>query len=133
MMGTMTIKLSTKDQRAMDATLDTILEAYKSGEVSLLAARGALAHVLTAAAIGNETDVRGWLTPETLSEWKKQARNTKGPRGEKRPADASLASSPASSTHTRKARSTSSCPGTTSPDRPWPRGYAYNPAAVYGD
>lgn len=64
------MKLSEKDHRALDATIDTILDAYKNDEVSLKAARGALAHVITAAAIGNETEVRGWLNPSTVENWK---------------------------------------------------------------
>lgn len=66
----MTIKLSEKDHRALDAMIDGILKSHKDGEVSHLAARGALAHVITAAAIGNEGELRGWLKPATLDSWK---------------------------------------------------------------
>lgn len=68
------MKLSEKDHRALDAVLDAILNAHKNDEVSLQAARGALAHVVTAAAIGNEGEVRGWLKPETIETWKSGVR-----------------------------------------------------------
>ena len=64
------IKLSSGDHRKLDATLDTILKALVSGEVSLEVARGALAHIIAAATLGNESVVRGWLQPETVLDWK---------------------------------------------------------------
>ena len=67
----MAIKLSERDHRALDAMIDAILDAHVSGEVSPHAARGALAHVITAAAIENEGELRGWLKPETVAAWKR--------------------------------------------------------------
>jgi len=70
----MAIKLSNKDHGALDVTLDAILEAHASGAVSLGAARGALAHMIAAAALGNESELRGWLKPDLIADWKKNAR-----------------------------------------------------------
>lgn len=72
----MAIKLSEKDHRAMNVTLDAILLLHSEGKVTLGEARGALAHVVTAAAIGNEGQLRGWLKPETVAEWKRRTRGT---------------------------------------------------------
>jgi hypothetical protein len=72
--GSMTIKLSEKDHRAMDRMIDAVLDSYAKGEVSLGQARSVFAHVITAAAIANETEVRGWLKPETIVDWLKEAR-----------------------------------------------------------
>ena len=66
----MPIKLSSKDQKSLDAMLDTLLAAHAAGEVTAAEVRGALAHVITAAAIQNEGEVRGWLKPETVARWK---------------------------------------------------------------
>ena len=71
----MAIKLSKKDHKALDASLDMILKAYEAGEVTLGHARGALAHVITAAAIANEGELRGWLKPDTVAEWLRMAKN----------------------------------------------------------
>ena len=63
------IKLSSDDHQKLNATLDTILKALVSGEVSLEVTRGALAHIITAAVLGNESVVRGWLQPEAVVDW----------------------------------------------------------------
>ena len=66
----MPIALSPADHLALDVLLDDILAASVSGDVSPEAARGALAHVITAAAMGGERTFRGWLRPDTVVGWK---------------------------------------------------------------
>ncbi len=65
----MAINLTEANHRAMNRLLDGILVAHSDGNVSLEQARAALAHVLTAAAIGNETELREWFEPERLQRW----------------------------------------------------------------
>ena len=77
----MTIDLTEKDHRALDQSLDTILKAYAAGEDSLPAARYALAHIITAACIENEGEVRSWLKPEILQNWKAHASRAAGTTG----------------------------------------------------
>lgn len=67
--------LSNADHKKLDVFLNTILDAYKTGEIDQGDARAALAHVFTAAAIGNETEVRSWLTPATMKAWRKMIDN----------------------------------------------------------
>ena len=71
----MAINLSKADHKSLDRMLDGILNAFKNNEVTLPQARGALAHVFTAAAIGNETEVRSWLTPEVMNQWREDLKN----------------------------------------------------------
>ena len=52
----------------------SFLTAHAHGNVSLLQARAALAHVLTAAAIQNEAEVRAWLEPDRLARWKEECK-----------------------------------------------------------
>jgi len=66
----MPISLSKADHKKLDVTINAILEAYGSGKASLGEARGALAHIIAAAAIGNESELRGWLKPDTVADWK---------------------------------------------------------------
>ena len=70
----MAISLSSADHDKMEVLLDGILEAVASEDVTAKEARNAIAHILTAAAIGNEGELRGWLDdPGVLQEWKDQA------------------------------------------------------------
>lgn len=68
----MALKLSKKDHSAMDDYINTILDAYKSGEISQLQARADLAHAITAAAIDNE-DFKRYIRLDALSKWRKNA------------------------------------------------------------
>ena len=65
----MAIKLSGADHEAMNVMIDRIMAAHSSGKASVGEARDAIAHVITAAAIGNEGELRGWLRPETVDDW----------------------------------------------------------------
>jgi hypothetical protein len=66
----MTIELTENDHHRLDEIIDTILTAFAENEVSLSHARSAFAHLITAAAIGNEGEVRSWLTPERVAFWR---------------------------------------------------------------
>src|SRR5262245_9898660 len=68
----MAIKLSEDDHGKLDNLLDGILDAYRAREVSQSQARSALAHVVTAAAIQNEREVRCWLEPNRAKFWKRE-------------------------------------------------------------
>jgi hypothetical protein len=65
----MAIKLSDVDHDHLTVLVNTILDAFAARQVSRLEAMSALAHVITAAAIGNEGELRGWLEPRTVSTW----------------------------------------------------------------
>jgi hypothetical protein len=70
----MVIKLTNMDQGKLDEFLGSILDWYASGDVSKSAAIGALAHVFTAAAVDNASEVQSWLhKPVVLEEWKRNA------------------------------------------------------------
>ena len=57
--------------------------AFAKNGVPLSHARSAFAQLITAAAIGNEGEVRSWLTPERVALWQKIYGRTKGsPKGE---------------------------------------------------
>ena len=57
----MAFKLTDKDHNKLDAFLNSFLDAYKSGKISLSQAREGLAHVMTAGVIDNEGEFRAWL------------------------------------------------------------------------
>ena len=50
----MAINLSIGDHKAMNEYLDSVLDAYKAGEIGLSKARADLAHAISAAAMDNE-------------------------------------------------------------------------------
>ncbi|SFK71816.1 hypothetical protein [Caulobacter sp. UNC279MFTsu5.1] len=64
----MAINMTEKDHRALDAYLDLVLEAYKSGEIDLGIARGDLAHAFTGAAIDN-ADILNYLRVRVKERW----------------------------------------------------------------
>lgn len=65
------IKLKETDHNKLDEFLGHVLELHASGEVTKQEAIGALAHVFTAAAIDNETEVKSWIErPEVIERWK---------------------------------------------------------------
>lgn len=68
----MAIKLTEANHNAMDEFLGFVLDAYKEGRVSRLNAVGALAHVLTAAAIDNDGEVVAWFRKEQYERWEKE-------------------------------------------------------------
>lgn len=74
----MTIELTENDHRWLGEIIDTILTAFAENEVSLSHARSAFAHLITAAAIGNEGEVRSWLTPERVALWQEMYCRAKG-------------------------------------------------------
>ena len=64
----MALDLSENDHHVLDEYLNTILDAYRSGEMDQLTARSELAHTITAAAIDNHglmAHVRAVLEGET--------------------------------------------------------------------
>jgi hypothetical protein len=68
----MTIELTEDDHHRLDEIIDTILKAFAENQASLSHARSAIAQLFTAAAIGNEGEVRSWLTPERVAFWKRK-------------------------------------------------------------
>jgi hypothetical protein len=66
----MAIDLTEDDHIALDGFLDTILNAYKDGKLTLDEARSHLAQVVAAAAIDNASEVKAYirLPAEDLSE-----------------------------------------------------------------
>ncbi|AWZ01282.1 MAG: hypothetical protein NXH87_08155 [Rhodobiaceae bacterium] len=66
----MALKLSDADHGAMDVYINTILDAYRDGEISQLKARSDLAHAITAAAIDNE-DFKQYIRLDALDKWKR--------------------------------------------------------------
>ena len=67
-MNTM-IDLNDDDHRHLTTMIYAILDAITGRMVSREEAMAAFAHVITAAAIGNEGELRGWLKPETVARW----------------------------------------------------------------
>lgn len=65
----MAIDLSDADHDAMDGFLEFVLDAYAKGAVSRTSAVGALAHVLTAAAKDNNSEVLAWFKPAQYERW----------------------------------------------------------------
>jgi hypothetical protein len=63
------IELSDADHDCLTVLVNTILDARADQRITRLDAMSALAHVITAAAIGNERELRGWLEPPTVSTW----------------------------------------------------------------
>ncbi|MET4242748.1 hypothetical protein [Bradyrhizobium sp. RT10b] len=49
------------DQAALDQFLETVLDAYKAGRADRNSCVGAIAHVMTAAAIDNETEFKNYI------------------------------------------------------------------------
>ncbi len=71
----MKLEMTDDDHRKLDTLIDEILNAYKDGEATLNEARGALAHVICAAAVRDEPfEVRRWLEPETFVRWRENCR-----------------------------------------------------------
>lgn len=67
----MSFDLSNKNHKNLDALLSKILDWHKEGAITKNEAIGVLAHILTAAAIDNESEVISWLEkPEVLERWK---------------------------------------------------------------
>lgn len=70
----MSIKLNSADHKELDNFLGKILEWHAKEEITKPEAIGAIAHVLAAAAIDNETEIKSWLhDPTVLADWKKQS------------------------------------------------------------
>jgi hypothetical protein len=66
----MGIRLTQAENGKLDMMLEAILEAYATGDVTIKNAVGALAQVITAAAIDDEDEVRSWLDPGRIARWK---------------------------------------------------------------
>jgi len=75
----MAMKFIKTDDKRLNQLIDSILSAVILTEVSPLQAREAIAHVLTAAAIDDEKEVRDWLDPERVGRWKEECRRAKRP------------------------------------------------------
>jgi hypothetical protein len=69
----MPIELKSYDQKKLTKTIDRVLGALVANEVDLPQAREAIAHIVSAAAKGNEELLRSWLEDDTVTEWKKTA------------------------------------------------------------
>ncbi|MFG6562578.1 hypothetical protein ACGYLI_00035 [Sulfitobacter sp. 1A13421] len=68
------MKLTAENHAQLEDLIDKILVTLDAGEVSHNSAIGALAHIVVAAAQGNEDEVRGWLErPETFKNWARTA------------------------------------------------------------
>ena len=65
----MPIGLSDGDHDRLTAMIYTVIDGVAARQISRLEAMSALAHVITAGAIGNEGEFRGWLKPETVGRW----------------------------------------------------------------
>ena len=65
----MAISLTDTHHAQLDVFLEFVLDAYKNNEATRSEAVGALAHVLTAAAIDNEGEVYAWLNPDQYERW----------------------------------------------------------------
>jgi cell division inhibitor SulA len=65
----MPTELTEEDHIALNRTLDRILTAYRDGGCDTTEARSALAHMMSALAIGNEHEFRAWLKPGPLDRW----------------------------------------------------------------
>lgn len=70
----MAIKLTDTDHKNMDGFLEFVLDAYADGRVKKLSAIGVLAHVLTAAAIDNEGEVKAWFDEGQYARWLEEAK-----------------------------------------------------------
>jgi hypothetical protein len=53
--------LSSWDHKRLDLFLDVLFDAVADGRITSAAAKATLAHVITAAAIGNEGEFKSWL------------------------------------------------------------------------
>ena len=73
----MAIDLKKSDHRNFDKMIDAVLMAFKNNEVSLAQARGAVAHVFTAAALDNKTEIDTWLDPDQIARWIKECDATR--------------------------------------------------------
>lgn len=70
------MKLNRTEYKQMDELLGKFLNSYQAGEVSKFSVIGALVHVMTAAAIDNEGELRSWLKePDVFQQWKQTATN----------------------------------------------------------
>ncbi|OAF13915.1 hypothetical protein AXW67_18205 [Bradyrhizobium neotropicale] len=49
------------DHASLDQFLETVLDAYKAGRADRNSCVGAIAHVMTAAAIDNETEFKNYI------------------------------------------------------------------------
>lgn len=67
------------DQAALDQFLETVLDAYKSGRADRNSCVGAVAHVMTAAAIDNEAEFKSYirLSKEKVFDFGDDARPSK--------------------------------------------------------
>jgi hypothetical protein len=65
----MKIELSDADHDCLTTLIYTILDAFSARQVDRMEAMSAFAHVITAGAIGNERELRGWLKPDTVARW----------------------------------------------------------------
>jgi hypothetical protein len=63
------IELSKDDDRRLRAMCYAILDAAAARQVSRGEAMAAFAHIIAAAAIGNEGEFRRWLRPEMVARW----------------------------------------------------------------
>jgi hypothetical protein len=76
--GHCVMDLTESEHRKLDQLMDTILQAYADEEVSLLQARSAIVHVFTSLEIDNVAEVRSWLEPERVADWKSVCRDATG-------------------------------------------------------
>lgn len=65
----MTARRERTPSHHLTALIYAILDAITAGQVKRGEAMAAFAHLITAAAIGNERELRGWLEPDTVARW----------------------------------------------------------------
>jgi hypothetical protein len=68
----MAIDLTEPDHNNMDSFLEFVLDAYANEQVSRSQAVAVLAHVLTAAAKDNHSEVLAWFRPSQYQEWARE-------------------------------------------------------------
>lgn len=74
----MAFELKPTDQEKLTATVSSVLDAYSSGEVSRAQAEYFLCHLIELAGRGNEAEVRDWLRPDRVRDWKKDCASANG-------------------------------------------------------
>lgn len=81
----MPIDLSDGDHDRLSAMIYAIIDGITARRVSRAEAMSAIAHVIAAAAIGNEREVRGWLQSETVGRWMRHCGDCYCPHCGKKP------------------------------------------------
>ncbi|MGN7770792.1 hypothetical protein [Phyllobacterium sp. 22552] len=66
----MAFNFSSEDYKNLDKLIDTLLIKAKNGEHDIGTVRGAITHIISAAAQDNKEEVLSWVrNPATLANW----------------------------------------------------------------